>query len=474
MMSLWGVRQGPAWRGRAASGWSDRLIGWLRRSAAAWPLAALAALVVLVINETSHEHSMRALARLEQRSAAILDLQVVLRRLLDAETGQRGYLLTGRKVYLAPSEQAAADAFAGLDRLRHHYADDAPAQQRLGELRAHAQARLDELADTVQAFEAEQRARLNALLATDTRYHMDQVRRLGAELGRIEQQQVALEREAVFQTLRISRIGVDVSAALGLLALLLVLRQTAALAGMRERHAQALRQEQARLEAEVAQRSTDLTELARHLHGVREDESERLARHLQDELGALLAATRGEVLRLRRQLGDAAAPEVRARLDHLAASIDGGISLKRRIVEDLRPSSLNRLGLVAALENQAREFAERSGLAVHTELEAVALGDSAQITLYRLVQEALTNVAKYARASGVTLALRSDAGHARISVHDDGCGFDPAAAPRGAHGLIGMRYRVEAAGGRLHIRSAPGQGTRIEAVLPLPSLAALS
>ena len=261
-------------------------------------------------------------------------------------------------------------------------------------------------------------------------------------------------------------IGITATALLGMLALVMVLRQTATLDAARRRRTEALELEHARLEAEVHRRTEDLTELAKHLQTVREDERSRLARELHDELGALLTAAKLDVARLRRSLGQAA-PDTLARLEHLNASLDSGIALKRHIIEDLRPSSLDNLGLACALDIQLREFADRSGVQVHSELQTAALSDSQQITVYRLVQEALTNIAKYAAARNVRVDLRVAGEKALVRVTDDGCGFDPRTQRRSAHGLMGMRYRVEAVGGRLAIRSAPGHGTQIQAELPL-------
>ena len=292
---------------------------------------------------------------------------------------------------------------------------------------------------------------------------------LSRRAGRVAPLLVPLAALAAVAVLMVAGSGhgaITATAVLGMLALVMVLRQTAALDAARRRRTQALEQEYARLEAEVQRRTEDLTELAKHLQAVREDERSRLARELHDELGALLTAAKLDVARLRRSLGPAA-PETLARLEHLNASLDSGIALKRHIIEDLRPSALDNLGLACALDIQLREFAERTGVQVHSELQAAPLPDSQQITVYRLVQEALTNIAKYAAARSVDVDLRVAGASARVSVRDDGCGFDPRTQRRSAHGLMGMRYRVEAAGGRLSIRSAPGRGTQIEAELPL-------
>jgi signal transduction histidine kinase len=233
----------------------------------------------------------------------------------------------------------------------------------------------------------------------------------------------------------------------------------------------AIQAERDQLESEVGRRTADLSELARHLETAREDERAHLARELHDELGALLTAAKLDAARLRRSLEPipAAADE---RLRQLAKALDEGIALKRRIIEDLRPSSLANLGLVAALDILGREFAKRAELKVSTRMTPVRLAPDAEITAYRLVQETLTNVARHAKASNVSIELGKDGDRVRIAVRDDGVGFVGSATRRGAHGLLGMRHRVASVGGSLSVTSAPGAGTLIEAWLPGEPLAA--
>ena len=139
--------------------------------------------------------------------------------------------------------------------------------------------------------------------------------------------------------------------------------------------------ERDRLEGEVAARTAQLKELAQHLQTMREDERSRLARELHDELGALLTAAKLDVARLKSRLGASATPDAAERLAHLNETLNGGIALKRRIIEDLRPSSLSNLGLVAALEILLREFAARSEIAVDRQSRAGrASSPAAQLT----------------------------------------------------------------------------------------------
>ena len=156
------------------------------------------------------------------------------------------------------------------------------------------------------------------------------------------------------------------------------------------------------------------------------------------------------------------------RLNHLTETLNSGIALKRRIIEDLRPSTLDQLGLVPALEILCRETSERLGVPIRMSLDpAVELPPSAQLTAFRLVQEALTNTAKYARATEVEVTLKREYAQAMVVVADNGQGFEPDRLTLGSHGLLGMRFRVEAERGQLRLRSAPGQGTEVCAWLPL-------
>ena len=224
--------------------------------------------------------------------------------------------------------------------------------------------------------------------------------------------------------------------------------------------------ERARLEAEVAQRTARLRELALHLEAAREDERARLARDLHDELGALLTSAKLDAARIRARLGDNA-PEAQERLTHLVATLDTVIALKRRITENLRPSALGHLGLVATLGILAREFSDSAGLPVHCALEPIVLKPNAELVAFRCVQEALTNISKHAHALSVWITMARVAGHIEVAVRDDGTGFDSAVAGAGAYGLVGMQFRVEAEGGTLQVDSKPGQGTCIRMTLPL-------
>ena len=131
--------------------------------------------------------------------------------------------------------------------------------------------------------------------------------------------------------------------------------------------------------------------------------------------------------------------------------------------------SLDNLGLQRTLEIQCQEFARRSELSVQADIADVPLDPERSLVLYRVVQEALTNVAKYAQAKAVRVQLQQVGERALLSVQDDGRGFDPGLVGTGGHGLAGMRFRLRSYGGDLVLRAAAGQGTTIEATLPIES-----
>jgi signal transduction histidine kinase len=261
-----------------------------------------------------------------------------------------------------------------------------------------------------------------------------------------------------YQIAVVAMVGVSV------LVLLLYLRQRRSLEATRVEVAESARAE---LQAQFDSRTQEFAELARHLQTAREDERNRLARALHDELGALLTAAKLDAARIKTRVATVS-PEALERLVHLNDTLNSIIALTRRITEDLRPSTLGNLGLVPALEILARDFAAGADIRIDCALEPVALNPHSQLTLFRLVQEALNNVAKYARAHRVQIALAPRDGQACVSVTDDGVGFKTVAGARvGSYGLLGMRYRIEGDGGRLVVQSAPGAGTCLSATLPL-------
>jgi signal transduction histidine kinase len=229
-----------------------------------------------------------------------------------------------------------------------------------------------------------------------------------------------------------------------------------------------------RAEAHACELLAHNRELAQQLIAVQESERLALARELHDELGQRCSAILIETACLRRCSADdrAALLGAAARADMAAQSL---YQLVGGMLRRLRPADLDALGLVAALQQLCESWEERSGVACvfHfdgvAQAQAEALPERVNIAVYRVAQEALTNVARHANASRVRLVLaREAASHLRLTIADDGRGMDPARATRGL-GLLGAAERAAALGGELNVDSAPGEGLRLSLCVPLPA-----
>ncbi len=221
-------------------------------------------------------------------------------------------------------------------------------------------------------------------------------------------------------------------------------------------------------EEEVRRSREELRALAARLQSVREDERTHISREVHDELGQALTGLRLDLSWLRGRLRDR--PELMERVQAVVNRIDGTIDSVRRIATELRPSVLDHLGLVAAVEWQAQEFEKRTGIAVRLELSSAhpAVDDARATTVFRILQESLTNVARHASATRVEIALAVGPDAVTLEVADDGRGISEAerTALRSL-GLVGIRERAIACGGECTIEGRAGQGTTVTARIPL-------
>jgi signal transduction histidine kinase len=437
-----------------------------KRRPFAFPLACAAAIAMVVISEGSYWQSVRTLDGLGTMGQAQVKLQGLQQGVLAAEAGQRGYLLTDRKEYLLPYSRALEDIDASFRWLDAYDRRQQRPSDILASLHVLTDTKLAQLSAAIVLHDqGKGAASTDIVLSELNKQQMEAIRALSSELLQHQAMKAQSGREDLYRTLLLGRLGMALLSAISLLAVYLYLRQSLALKRQQQGLKDLVHAERDRLELEVVQRTAQLTELTHHLQTAREDERHRLARNLHDELGALLTSAKLDAARIRSRL-QATAPEALERLTHLVATLNQSIALGRSIIEDLHPSTLGNLGLVATLDILVGEFAEQSGIQTECHLSPVRLHASAELVVYRLVQEAITNIKKYARAQRVRVDLGTVAGQVCVSVQDDGVGFDPTAAPRSAYGLVGMRFRVEAEGGTLVLVSAPGQGTRLAVTLP--------
>ncbi|MBE0626584.1 MAG: response regulator [Burkholderiales bacterium] len=226
--------------------------------------------------------------------------------------------------------------------------------------------------------------------------------------------------------------------------------------------------ERRQLEAERAEHEKRFRELSRSLMEVQEAERRKLSTELHDRSSPGLAAIQINLQMLGNLLRPNATEDLVALLDDTAGLIaDTTVSI-REISSNLRPTVLDDGGLLPALAGYAQEFMQRTGIAVdlQTAEAAGALSAAVQSGLFRIIQEGLTNCAKHSKASRVTIRLGVEGNLATLTIADDGAGFDLARRGPSGLGLLTMRERAEFTGGAFTIDSAPGQGTRIQVLVP--------
>jgi signal transduction histidine kinase len=217
---------------------------------------------------------------------------------------------------------------------------------------------------------------------------------------------------------------------------------------------------------ESLQAQRELKELSKRLVDAEERERRAVSRELHDEVGQSLSALLIDVGNLTEMCSEDAA--FRQGLQRIKTLAENCVNEVRNMALLLRPSMLDDLGLVAALDWQARETSKRTGMFVETVDENVSesLPEEYKTCVYRIVQEALNNCSKHAYAKNVRVAVRQEPNYLRVSIEDDGKGFD-ASRVRGL-GLVGMNERVSQLGGVLKVESDPARGTRLRVDLPLP------
>jgi PAS domain S-box-containing protein len=226
--------------------------------------------------------------------------------------------------------------------------------------------------------------------------------------------------------------------------------------------------ERIRSEAELKASRQKLRELAAQTEAARENERKHIAREVHDELGQVLTALRMDLSLLGMQAG--AMPQaVMDRIQAMKGLVDRAIQGVRNVAANLRPSALD-MGVVSAIEWLRDEFVRHTGIpcAVHVGQDYIDLDETRAVVIFRIVQESLTNISRYAQASKVAIALEQHGDALWLEVRDDGQGFSPLLVEKGkSYGLLGMRERAIALGGRVEIISAPGQGALISVKIPM-------
>jgi signal transduction histidine kinase len=220
----------------------------------------------------------------------------------------------------------------------------------------------------------------------------------------------------------------------------------------RARQTEELRVQKQRLEREVDERTRELVELSTHLQSVAEQEKASLARELHDELGGLLVGALMDISWADQHLAGTEV-DMKQRLRRIHQNLASSIDLKRRIIEELRPTLLDNVGFIAALRWQVKETCARAGLkcSEYFPSEEPKLNPDAAIALFRIAQEAFGNLIKHSGAKTVDVALDIDDDTVVFRITDDGKGISSATTAGSLHVLASMRHRVRALGGTFDV-----------------------
>ena len=433
---------------------------WLRKRYALPFIFLLAAALLWVSEKTYRDTTSTLGGGIALTDARIKSLRL-MQLLTQTENAEWAYLLSADPQQLAQYNAVKSELLSAQGEVMAFFAasgaDGEAASRRLSNLTRLKLTHSDQTLQLVR--DGKQAAALQMAKDDFQRRNSEALRtELNTQLTRAAQlQQTA--RTSIYDALHINRVAVGLLTLSTLLSLFWLVRQLHRQDQQRLNQEAALRKEGERLELEVVRRTARLSELAKHLQTVRETERAHLARELHDELGALLTACKLEIARARNKKTDPTGMQLG--IDRINNHLNDGIALKRRIIEDLRPSALSNLGLEAALANLCREMSERLGVPVRLFNVDFSLSAEADLAVYRFVQEALTNISKYAHATEVKVTLNVVGANAVVAVTDNGVGFEPQETYVGHHGLSGMQFRAESLGGKMEVQSRPGQGCTV-------------
>ena len=441
-------------------------------------LLCLACVLILLANGISllrNLDSMKAANSLQDQTARVTEeLQHLNLLVTDAESNMRGYFLSGDRSYLGAVQGAPAQIERQLRELGTLLADNPSQLKNLAQLRALVNNQLDRTSEALTIYRDGGLKEILTITGAPNDGDSDEIR-LQVVIMLSEQNELLAAHSAAFygQYRHAVLLGLGINAA-AIAVLLLFYRLVKRSLDARLDAETALQAANEQLESTVAKRTEQLSVLSRHLIHVSEEEKARLARELHDEMGANLTAIGMDLNSVAEQLRPSR-PDLAAMLARARATLVDTVQLKRRLVEDLRPSLLDNLGLSAALHSYCADYARVTSLDcdVLVEGEIDSVGPMHAIALFRIVQESLNNIAKYAGARNVIVHLEREVDALALEVTDDGVGIAPDALARPkSHGLLGMRERALLLGGNLEVgRGVNDIGTCVRARIPLSGTA---
>jgi signal transduction histidine kinase len=436
------------------------------------PILVLAGLLagLVALFESRYQHLTELSVRITRTQDRQKSLAEFRRLLSELEASQRGFLLAEDAAHLGLMRSALPRMGATLRDLGRSYARDrvaggAEAVEHLGKLSVE---RLSQLRQGLELYASGGPARAAAHIREGQGLRTSNALRDAVRTLDVAESERLVNALSLWLTdLRTTRWAMGGAALLN--ALLLAWLGVFLFREMRRKT-----RESSELQRLVEARTAELATLSSYLQNVAEREKQALSRELHDSLGGLLVATKMDVAWLRRRLR-VADPELEQRFERIQEALDRGVDLKRRIVESLRPTLLDSMGLFAALRWQFGETCGRAGLNCTDTLPAdeAPLLSEAAIALFRVAQESFTNILKHSQATAAELEVTMNGGLFVLSIRDNGRGMtQDEKLLRFSHGLSGMRHRIQALGGRWQALVRERGGTEIRVEVPLANVLA--
>lgn len=417
----------------------------------------LCLVLAFVLIESARVTARETSLRIRDRQERLRVLAELIYSISDAQSAERGFLLDGRMEHLQPFDASRVQARALLAELQQAYA-------RRDQLEVPVLAQAGALMTRKFAAMAEAIARVprNSAAGQAETEWMPELRALLEGVRSRERDRVYADIQTWESQVRI----VQVSNASAFTFMLLLL---GAIAVLFIRDAERRASYSAQLEAEVGERTRELREVGDYSRRAVERERHRLARELHDELGGTLVGLKMDLAQLARLVDVHQPAAVAQRWEAIQRGLVDGIELKRRVIDELRPTLLDNMGLVTAIQWQAEETCQRAGLRLTTQMPSGPLDIDATVAieLFRILQESLTNIVKHAHAQSVEVSLQVDDGRLVLRIADDGIGLPADYVSRnGSHGLISMKYRAQSVDGDFTVEANHPHGLIIGVSLP--------
>lgn len=433
--------------------------GFRRRYVVIAMLAAIA--VVLIgfgVTEYRRSYTSQLAAGIRDRQERLRELAEMIYAVADAESAQRGFLLTLDPGLLETFNDARNRANTIMDTLITQYEKTDKAELvYLNKAKDHIESKFTEMQNGI----SEAQLASNSAALRSVRTHLDlhwmqELRAIFEEMRTRERDRVFADVDFWQGQIKLNRyvagattwLNVILLIGVGMLFIWEIERRTSAAAELNKM---------------VEERTEELSNLSKHMLNIREDEKLRLARELHDELGGLLIAIKIDLAQLAKKF-DFSPPDIQVRWQRIQSALSAGIELKRRVIEELRPTLLDNLGLNAAIKWQSTEACSPANLALEMDFpeEEIDVDLNIAIAIFRVAQEALTNIIKHAHASAVKISLKNSDNRILLVIEDNGVGFNNVTRKMsGSHGVLSMKYRMQTIGGTFQMLPVSPHGTRV-------------